>query len=106
MTEALSIPTLLIDEARVRRNIGRIVAKGAATNTELIPHFKTHQSISIGDWFKEFGVNSITVSSVSMAKYFADHFWNDITIAFPVNLLEIENIKELSGKVKLNLLVD
>jgi len=27
-----------------------------------------------------------------MAEYFARHSWNDITIAFPVNILEIANI--------------
>ena len=38
------------------------------------PHFKTHQSIEIGEWFRESGVNKITVSSLTMANYFG-RFW-------------------------------
>jgi len=70
------------------------------------PHFKTHQSAEIGEWFREAGVNAITVSSVSMAHYFADHGWKDITIAFPCNILEISQINELASRIRLNLLVE
>lgn len=69
------------------------------------PHFKTHQSAEIGTWFSEEGVKCITVSSVTMAKYFAGCGWNDITIAFPVNLRELKDIEELSRSVNLNILV-
>lgn len=67
------------------------------------PHFKTHQSRKIGGWFKELGVDRITVSSVEMARYFADDGWNDITIAFPHNIHETEAVNELAGKIHLNL---
>jgi D-serine deaminase-like pyridoxal phosphate-dependent protein len=70
------------------------------------PHFKTHQSVAIGEWFREHGVKAITVSSVSMAAYFADHGWDDITIAFPVNPREVDDINRLAEKIKLNLLLD
>ncbi len=30
------------------------------------PHFKTHQSHKIGQWFRNEGVNAITVSSIKM----------------------------------------
>jgi D-serine deaminase-like pyridoxal phosphate-dependent protein len=69
------------------------------------PHFKTHQSRYIGKLFKEQGINSITVSSVSMAEYFADDF-DDILIAFPANILEAERIAKLAGNIKLSLLFD
>ena len=70
------------------------------------PHFKTHQSAVIGDWFRMYDVNAITVSSVMMAEYFASHGWTDITIAFPVNILEINNINRLAANIKLNILVE
>jgi D-serine deaminase-like pyridoxal phosphate-dependent protein len=41
-----------------------------------------------------------------MARYFADHGWNDITIAFPVNWRQIEEIDDLAERVNLHLLVD
>jgi D-serine deaminase-like pyridoxal phosphate-dependent protein len=41
-----------------------------------------------------------------MAAYIAANGWADITIAFPVNILEIEQINFLAGKIKLGLLVE
>jgi D-serine deaminase-like pyridoxal phosphate-dependent protein len=72
----------------------------------LRPHFKTHQSAEIGTWFRAEGVDRITVSSLDMASYFADHGWDDITVAFPVNLREIDKINRLAAHVRLHLLVD
>ncbi len=69
------------------------------------PHFKTHQSVEIGNWFRNAGIQSITVSSVQMAKHFAED-WEDITIAFPVNLRELEDINELAKRIKLNILIE
>ena len=41
-----------------------------------------------------------------MAEYFAQHGWQDITIAFPVNVREIEAINRLAERVRLHLLVE
>jgi D-serine deaminase-like pyridoxal phosphate-dependent protein len=99
-------PTLLLDEARCRRNIERMAEKAKRSNVRFRPHFKTHQSAQIGRWFREVGVEAITVSSVKMAEYFAAHGWDDITIAFPANWREIEAINRLAESVRLGLLVD
>jgi len=101
-----STPTLLINRSKVERNINRMLEKVKKSSVIFRPHFKTHQSAEIGEIFRQNGVDQITVSSVSMAKYFADHGWEDITIAFPVNLREVDKIDMLAGKVNLNLLVD
>ncbi len=99
-------PTLLVDRQRVLHNIARMVEKARASGVQLRPHFKTHQSATIGEWFRSAGVHRITVSSVDMAVYFAAHGWTDITIAFPVNVRQIQRIDELSGRVHLGLLVE
>jgi D-serine deaminase-like pyridoxal phosphate-dependent protein len=41
-----------------------------------------------------------------MAQYFAQNGWNDITIAFPVNILEIDAINALAKDIQLNLLIE
>jgi D-serine deaminase-like pyridoxal phosphate-dependent protein len=41
-----------------------------------------------------------------MATYFAAHGWDDITIAFPANVREIEQINRLAAQVRLHLLVE
>ena len=48
-----------------------MAAKARSAHVRFRPHFKTHQSLEIGRWFREFGVDAITVSSVGMAAFFA-----------------------------------
>lgn len=99
-------PTLLLNEAICRSNIEEMAAKARRNRVVFRPHFKTHQSHEIGRWFQEVGVTGITVSSLEMAQYFAADGWTDITLAFPVNLLEIDGINALAAKIHLNLLVE
>jgi D-serine deaminase-like pyridoxal phosphate-dependent protein len=99
-------PTVLVDEKKVRRNIKKMNDKAHANRVKFRPHFKTHQSAEIGEWFKEMGIKCITVSSQEMAAYFARNGWDDITVAFNVNVLEIDRICALSKRIKLTLLVD
>ena len=102
----IKVPTLLLDEDKCLKNIQLMTEKASLHQINFRPHFKTHQSAEIGSWFKNLGVASITVSSVQMAVYFADAGWDDILIAFPVNLLEIDNINKLAQKIKLHLLLE
>ncbi|OQX77449.1 MAG: alanine racemase [Bacteroidetes bacterium 4484_249] len=99
-------PTLLINKTKCKSNIRRMAEKAAINKLQFRPHFKTHQSAEVGEWFREEGVSKITVSSVTMAEYFAAFGWKDILIAFPVNILEIDKINALSKNVKLSLLVE
>ncbi|MCK9303854.1 MAG: alanine racemase [Bacteroidales bacterium] len=98
-------PTLLLDKNKCLKNIGMMCLKAKRHNLIFRPHFKTHQSLEVGRWFKDFGVERITVSSLEMARYFSCE-WSDITVAFPVNILEFDTINELSEKISLNLLVE
>jgi D-serine deaminase-like pyridoxal phosphate-dependent protein len=106
--ESLNIarPTLLLDAARAYRNIERMAAKARAAGLRFRPHFKTHQSAAIGEWFRAHDVTGITVSSLDMARYFASHGWRDITVAFPANVREMAKINSLAVDIRLHLLVD
>ncbi|MCJ8163472.1 alanine racemase [Pontibacter sp. E15-1] len=100
----ITTPTLLLDKRKALNNIGRMVQKAKENGVRLRPHFKTHQSAQVGAWFQEFGIDAITVSSVRMARYFANHGWKDIMIAFPANVLEMDDMNELATRVNLHLL--
>jgi D-serine deaminase-like pyridoxal phosphate-dependent protein len=100
---SIAKPTLLLNKEQCMNNITRILEKAKSSNTLFRPHFKTHNSAYVGNWFRRLGVHSITVSSVSMAKYFASFGWRDITIAFPVNVLELSLISELANELTLNI---
>jgi D-serine deaminase-like pyridoxal phosphate-dependent protein len=99
-------PTLLLEPTRVQKNIQRMAEKARMQGIRFRPHFKTHQSEQIGEWFREQGVSAITVSSVDMALYFADCGWQDITIAFPVNWRQLEKLWSLAQSIQLGLLVE
>ena len=99
-------PTILLNVDQAKRNIQRMVEKAQTQGIRFRPHFKTHQSAAIGEWFRQAGVNAITVSSVEMAQYFAQHGWDDITIAFPANLRQVGSINELAHSIRLGLLVE
>ena len=98
-------PVLILDEDRCKKNIQRIVSKSELNECEFRPHFKTHQSKAVGRWFKEAGVNGITVSSPEMGHYFAEDGWDDITIAFPFYPAQIKKLKELEKLSKLRLFI-
>lgn len=101
----ITTPTLILDERKCRKNINAMVETCKIHQLSFRPHFKTHQSLEIGRWFKEAGVSKITVSSLAMAEYFSEE-WQNITVAFPVNILEIRTIIRLSKKIQLNVLVE
>jgi len=90
----------------VLRNIKRMSNKAEEQKVRFRPHFKTHQSSTIGELFRSEGVEEITVSSVEMAEYFAGSGWNDVTIAFPVNLRQIDKISRLAAAIQLGVLVE
>lgn len=99
-------PTLLLDEAAARANIQRIAAKARTAGVAFRPHFKTHQSLEIGSWFRDEGVEQITVSSLDMAEYFGNNGWKDITLAFSTNLRQLAGIDRLASQIRLGLLVE
>lgn len=91
-------PTFLIDRNKTINNILNMKQKMISANIGFRPHFKTHQSHAIGNLFKEVGIGKITVSSLSMAEYFLEDDWQNITIAFPFNLLELDFLNEIKQK--------
>lgn len=98
-------PTLIINETIAKKNIKVMAEKARKNNVSFEPHFKTHQSKEVGEWFRDEGILAITVSSVSMAQYFSENKWKNITIAFPVNILELDKIDKILQKSSLTLLV-
>jgi D-serine deaminase-like pyridoxal phosphate-dependent protein len=101
----ITAPTLLLDKSKCLANIQQMSEKASRSGVKFRPHFKTHQSVVAGSWFRDFGVTAITVSSIDMASYFASAGWKDITIAFPYNPRETERLKSLTSMAAINLLL-
>ena len=103
---AIDRPTLVVDRVRAERNIARMAAKAEASGVRFRPHFKTHNSIEVGEWFRAAGVTAITVSSVEHAVRFADAGWDDITIAFPLVTRALPAIRDLASHVRVGVVVE
>lgn len=104
MSLQITEPTLLLDKQRCLSNIERMVSRALSSGVRFRPHFKTHQSLAIGEWYRDYGVEAITVSSMRMAEYFSQA-WQDITIAFSFNILETGRVNSLPVNCRLNLCV-
>jgi D-serine deaminase-like pyridoxal phosphate-dependent protein len=92
-------PHLVVDEARARANIAAMAAKAARSGVRLRPHFKTHDSVGVGRWFREAGVTGATVSSLAMAERFVRDGWTDLTLAVLVNPRELPRLGELAWEL-------
>lgn len=98
-------PTFLINEALCRANIRAMAEKARQNGLCFRPHFKTHQSVEVASWFRE-ETSTITVSSLRMAEFFINAGWDDLTLAFPVNVRALETIQKLTSAAKVHLLVE
>ncbi len=95
-----------IDFGRVERNIAHVLTDLRFDGIAFRPHFKTHRSASVGEFFRKNGIERITVASLTMAEYFAANNWDDILIAIPANPALANKYDELAGKINLSLLID
>lgn len=98
--------TVLIDSFRAKRNIRRMQDKAINAGVNLRPHFKTHQSVDIGRWFRDAGTHSIAVSSLKMGQMFEQAGWRDIMLAIPVNPREQAALNRLAGDCSLTLTIE
>jgi len=80
----LATPCLLIDDARLRRNLVQMQEKATGNDVRLRPHTKTHKSIAIARRQQEQGAAGITVAKPGEAETFVEAGFDDVRIAYPV----------------------
>lgn len=80
----LPTPSLIVDRARVERNVERMGTRIAALGARLRPHVKTHKAIEVGRMQQRAGMSGITVSTLAEARAFAANGFDDITYAVPI----------------------
>ncbi len=100
------MPQLILDKQKCLSNIEKMANKAQKNQLSFRPHCKTHQSAEVGNWFRDFGVSKITVSSFPMATYFAHAGWKDIHIAFPFDPGQIPTLNALPERVHVSILID
>ena len=92
-------PTVVLDADRARANIRRMADRADQAGALFRPHFKTHQSGAVAVWFRDAGVDRITVSSLDMAEHFAGFGWRNITVALLHNPRETRRAVGLAAQL-------
>lgn len=85
--EGVATPALVIDAARVRRNVESLSAYAASHGIAVRPHCKTHKSVEIARLQLAAGAGGMTVAKVGEAESLAAAFDGatpDILVAYPV----------------------
>ena len=77
-------PALVVDGAKMRRNIARMADTARQNSVALRPHVKTHKIPAIAAMQIEAGASGITVAKVTEAEVMADGGIDDIFIAYPL----------------------
>ncbi|MGB0428990.1 MAG: alanine racemase [Bacteroidia bacterium] len=103
LTKNLTAPTLLLNTKTVEQNVKRMKKKCSSNGLKLFPHFKTHQSASVGKLIANEGIDGITVSSLKMAQYFADNGFSRIHLAMPPIKSQNHLIASLCQKTQLSI---
>jgi D-serine deaminase-like pyridoxal phosphate-dependent protein len=105
--EQLETPALLLDEARMDRNIERMRSHLRSLGVAFRPHVKTNKSIDVARRTMETPQGPITVSTLLEAEYFAAHGVKDILYAVCIAPNKLDHVMSLQDKgVQLSLLLD
>jgi D-serine deaminase-like pyridoxal phosphate-dependent protein len=106
--DGLVTPALLLDRAKLDRNIKRLADRAGKLGVVLRPHMKTAKSIEVARQVFPTEPGPITVSTIAEAEYFVSHGYRDMTYAVGLSPASALRAAELCGRtgVDLKLLLD
>ncbi|RHY08012.1 hypothetical protein DYB36_004300 [Aphanomyces astaci] len=97
-TSWVDTPAVVVDEARLQRNIDLMQERASKHNVNLRHHAKTHKSIDIAKMVLAAGAVGVTVSKPLEARKFIEAGFRDITLAYPVVVEEKLNLTIRAAK--------
>ena len=107
MIDTIETPALLLDLAKVDRNIARLRGRLDGLGVSFRPHVKTAKSIDVARRLFPSGSGPITVSTLAEADYFAAGGFTDITYAVGLGPDKIGRARDLVARgVALSVLID
>ena len=105
--EQLETPALILDEARMERNIVRMREQIRRLGVIFRPHVKTNKCMEVTRRLMETPRGPITVSTLLEADYFAAHGVTDILYAVCIAPNKLDHVMALQDKgVQLSLILD
>ena len=105
--DQLETPALLLDEARMERNIARMRERMQRLRVAFRPHVKTNKSLDVTRRLLPGGSGPITVSTLLEADFFAGHGFTDILYAVCIAPNKLAHVAALQDRgVRLSLILD
>jgi D-serine deaminase-like pyridoxal phosphate-dependent protein len=95
---ALETPSLLLDEARMTQNIGRLSERAQALDVTLRPHLKTCKSAEIARRLTGGGKGPVTVSTLAEAEAFFAAGFTDVLYAVGIAPQKLQRVLALRDK--------
>jgi D-serine deaminase-like pyridoxal phosphate-dependent protein len=102
----LRTPCVLVDTARVGRNLERLQSSVNNRGLRLRPHAKTHKSIELARRQIAGGAIGICCAKLGEAEIFAAAGIEDIRLPYPLNPVNAERVVELLDQTRLSFIVD
>ena len=102
----LPTPAAVLDSAALGANVRRMADRAEALGVALRPHVKTHKCVEIAVMQRQAGARGLSASTLAEAAVFADHGFDDITLAIPIAPGKAAEAEALSERVTLGLVVD
>jgi D-serine deaminase-like pyridoxal phosphate-dependent protein len=102
----LATPQVLIDPARLLRNIDRVQHLASSAGIGLRPHAKTHKSPLIATWQIERGAVGVCCAKVGEAEVFVDAGIGNIRLPYPVNPSNAARVLALADRAAISIIVD
>jgi D-serine deaminase-like pyridoxal phosphate-dependent protein len=102
----LRTPAVLIDTARMERNVDRMQASARSRGVSLRPHAKTHKSTEIARLQIKRGAVGICCAKLGEAEVFAAAGIEDIRVPYPLNPVNLDRVLRLIDIARLSFIVD
>jgi D-serine deaminase-like pyridoxal phosphate-dependent protein len=102
----LPTPQVLIDQARLRRNIDRAQQLASNAGVALRPHAKTHKSPIIAKWQIDRGAVGVCCAKVGEAEVFVAAGIANIRLPYPVSPSNAGRILALADRAAISIIVD
>ena len=96
--DTLTTPALLLDEARMMRNIARLATHAERLGVTLRPHLKTAKSVEVARRVTGGMPGPITVSTLAEAEVFHDAGHRDILYAVGIAPQKLARVRALRGR--------
>lgn len=103
---ALRTPCVLVDHARLERNIERMQAATDANGIRLRPHAKTHKCPDLARLQIGRGAVGICCAKLGEAEVFADAGISDIRLPYPLHPANADRVLALIDRTDLSFIVD